>query len=350
MFERAPRSTVLVHTTTNFVRVALVERTSPETNTLSAATEFDADDTESLQHWIEEHCGEGPGWVAGLCGFQPVGSMLIREDLVVRDPPPKLDAIEPLVDRRARNHPDDGWQIGIVDAVSGGSLAAANGPCTALIAAMPRAEVRHHQEKLLELGVRPRSMEFTPLSTLGALKSNFSDELADTAMAVCEFGLRETTVYFIDRKGVHPQDPLSFGLDTLAESAQKDLGLESIEEVRAALDNPDEEFVRRAPRLLRIFASHLRLTLDYYEHQTGRVVGSLFPINLPSTRTWLAPALAQAVDLVVPHVDLVDWAQQRGLDLTELPNEGEGWLPTLSLVASAGVTVTDAPTADEQET
>jgi len=346
MFERAPRSTVLVHTTTNFIRVALVERASPTQGTLSAAAEFHPNDEEELKAWFEENCEEGPGWIAGYCGFQPVGSMLIREDLVVRDPPPKLDAIAPLVDRRARSHPEEGWQIGIVDATLGSSLAQANGPCTALIVAMPRNEVRLHQEKMMELGVRPRRMEFTPLSTLGAIKSHFSEELADTAMAVCEFGPRETTVYFVDRKGVHPQDPLPFGLETLEESAQKDLSLETIEEVREALDNPDEEFVRRGPRLLRIFASHLRLTLDYYEHQTGRVVGSLFPVNLPATRTWLAPSLAQAVDLVVPHLDLMDWANLHGIDYDRLPNEGEGWLSTLSFVGSSPqISSSDEPTS-----
>jgi hypothetical protein len=338
MLERAPRSIILLHTTANYVRVARVERGTGGLQEISAAAEFAPADETGLSAWIEENCDEGPGWIAGYCGFQPVGSMLIREDLVVRDPPPKLDAIQPLVDRRARNHPEEGWSIGLVDATSGASLASANGPCTALITALPRHEVRRHQEYLLELGVRPRHLEFTPLCTLGALKSHFTGELADAAMAICEFGLRETTITFIDRKGIHPQDPLPFGLETLEESAQKDLNLENIEEVRAALDNPDDDFVRRAPRMLRIFANHLRLTLDYYEHQTGRVVGSLFPLNLPSPRAWLAPSLAQAVDLVVPHLDLMDWAHQHGLSYDTLPSEGEGWLPTLSLVASGDST------------
>lgn len=199
---------------------------------------------------------------------------------------------------------------------------------------MPRNEVRLHQEKLLEAGVRPRRLEYMPLSTLGAIKSHFSSELSDAAMAVCEFSATETTLYFIDRKGIHPQDPVPFGLGNLEESAQKELKLESMEEVREKMDNPDEDLNRRAPRLLRVFASRLRLTLDYYEHQTGRVVGSMFPLSLPSNRRWLAPAMAQAVDLVVPHLDLLDWASQRGLDFDELPAEGEGWLPTLALAAN----------------
>lgn len=95
MFERAPRSTILVHTTTQYVRVAVLERSTPETATISDAAEFAIDDEESLKQWVEEHANDGPGWVAGYCGFQPSGSMLIREDLVVREPPPKLDAIAP---------------------------------------------------------------------------------------------------------------------------------------------------------------------------------------------------------------------------------------------------------------
>lgn len=333
MFDRAPRSTVLVHTTSNFVRAALLERVSPQEQQIKAAVEFAVDDTEGLKAWIEDHAEEGPGWVAGYCGFHPVGSMLIREDLVVRDPPPKLDAIAPLVDRRARNHPEEGWSIGIVDAVTGKSLNQANGTCTALVVAIPKNEVRHHQEHLLEMGVRPRRIEFTPLITLGAIKSHFTGELADAAMAVVEFGPRETTVYFVDRKGVHPQDPIPFGLETLEQSAQKDLRLETIEEVRTALERPDQEILQQAPRLLRIFASHLRLTLDYYEHQTGRVVGSFFPYNLPGSHNWLGGALAQAVDLTVPRLDLMDWAKQHGLSLEPLPEDGEGWLSTLALAA-----------------
>ncbi len=334
MFERAPRSTILVHTSSQFIRAAVLERSSPQLTKIKAAVELGVDDDDALKVWVEENSPDGPGWVAGYCGFQPAGSMLIREDLVVREPPPKLEAIAPLVDRRARSHPEEGWSIGIVDATTGSSLAQTTGPCTALIVAMPRHEVQLHQDRLLEVGVRPRRMEFTPLSTLGAIKAHFSSELADAAMAVCEFSARETTLYFIDRKGIHPQDPIPFGLETLEASAQKELGLDSIEAVREAMNQPDEEFTRRAPRLLRIYASHLRLTLDYYEHQTGRVVGSLFPLNLPAQRLWLPGALAHAVDLVVPPLDLLDWASQRGLDYDTLPGAGEGWFPTLALAAN----------------
>jgi hypothetical protein len=333
MFERAPRSTILVHTTSQYVRAAMLDRSSAQLTTIKEAAEFAPDDESSLKKWIEEHSAEGPGSVAGYCGFKPPGSLLIREELMVREPPPKLDAIVPLVDRRARNIPEEGWKIGIADAVNGTSLAQATGPCSALIVAIPENEVRQQQEKLLEVGVRPHRMQFTTLSTLGAIKSHYSAIASPAPIAVCEFGETETTLYFIDRKGIHPQDPIPFGLKNLEESIQKNLNLETIEEVREKMDNPDEAFTHKIPRLLRIYAGQLRLTLDYYEHQTGRVVGSLFPLNPPVGRDWLAPALAQAVDLVTTQIDLLDWASQRGLDFDTLPDDGAGWFPTLALVA-----------------
>tara|TARA_B110000305_G_scaffold238925_1_gene305486 strand:+ start:20033 stop:20383 length:351 start_codon:yes stop_codon:yes gene_type:complete len=57
------------------------------------------------------------------------------------------------------------------------SLNQATGTCTALVVAIPKNEVRHHQEHLLEVGVRPRRIEFTPLITLGAIKSHFPGEI-----------------------------------------------------------------------------------------------------------------------------------------------------------------------------
>ena len=307
------------------------------------AVEFAPDDDQSLKQWIEKHSGEGPGSVAGYCGFKPPGSLLIREELVVREPPLKLDAILPLVDRRARHNPEEGWSIGIADAVNGTSLTQATGPCTALIAAMPKAEVRRHQEKLLEIGVRPHRMQFTTLSTLGAIKSHFSAEPSHAPIAVCEFGESETTLYFVDRKGVHPQEPIPFGLNHLEEFFQKDLKLETIEEAREKMDNPEEAFTRKLPRLLRIYAGQLRHTLDYYEHQTGRVVGSLFPLNPLTKRAWLAPALAQAVDLIEHQIELVDWAAHRGLSFDTLPDDGAGWIPTLALVANLNSESSNGP-------
>ena len=108
MFERAPRSTVLVHTTTQYIRAAMLDRSNAQLTTISEAVEFAPDDDQSLKQWIEKHSGEGPGSVAGYCGFKPPGSLLIREELVVREPPLKLDAILPLVDRRARHNPEEG--------------------------------------------------------------------------------------------------------------------------------------------------------------------------------------------------------------------------------------------------
>jgi hypothetical protein len=49
MFERAPRSTVLVHTTTQYIRAAMLDRSNAQLTTISEAVEFAPDDDQSLK-------------------------------------------------------------------------------------------------------------------------------------------------------------------------------------------------------------------------------------------------------------------------------------------------------------
>lgn len=347
MFERKPRCHIVVHTTPHFVRVARLDADENELTRLAAPAEFEAAEADAkLAQWIEREAPEGPGFIAGYCGFHPPSGLLIREELALRAPA-NPDLLLPLIQRRARTQPDDGWSIGLVEGLAGTSLATATGQQVALIVALGRHEIRQYQRHLVKLGIRPRRLEFAPLAGLGAISRHFQSTLADSAIAVCEFGLRDTQLYFLDRKGVHPQTPLPFGLQTIEESAQMELNLDSPEATRAALDAPDEATLKRAPRLLRLYARHLRLTLDYFEHQTGRVVTTLFPVNLPTLRHWLAPALARAVDLSVPEVDVVAWAAGHRLDATTLPDAALGWLPTLALIGESVVaTPAAAPTTD----
>ena len=239
-----------------------------------------------------------------------------------------------MVEKRARGQVQGGWRIGIVDAITGGPLSTKAGLTTSLVVGVPRNTLALHQRHLLKQRIRPRRLELDSLSTLGAINRNFREQLATTTIALCEFGLRETVITFTDRKGVHPQDPLPFGLQTLAESAQRDLKLETLEETEAVLDEPDEKLRQKLPRLLRIFANHLRLALDYYEHQTGRIVGAIFPANLPHNRAWLGPALAVAIDLKRLEIDLPAWAAKHDMEIDSLPDNPSDWFPTLALASS----------------
>ena len=333
MFERIPRSHVLVHTTSTFVRMARIDRRG-DSHAISAPEEFQPEDAVEQRRWLKEHTTDAGNWISGYCGYQIPGGLLLREDLQIKDQPPKLPFFTNLLEKRARGQVQGGWRIGVVDAITGGPLPTKPGIVAALVIGAPSNALNLHQRHLLKQRIRPRRLELDTLSTLGAISRHCRTQLATSTIALCEFGLRETVLTFIDRKGVHPQDPLPFGLQTLVESAQRDLKLDTTEETEAVLDQPDESLRKRLPRLLRIYANHLRLALDYYEHQTGRTVGSIYPANLPRNRAWLGPALAAAIDLHRLEIDLSSWAADQKIEIDPLPDNPSDWFPTLALATT----------------
>ncbi|MCF3651595.1 hypothetical protein [Synoicihabitans lomoniglobus] len=334
MFERSSRCTVLVHSSPNFLRIARLETEGSNQRRVLAAAELPPDDPAALSAWMAQETETGGGWAAGICGFHPAGSILAREDILVRnDTGPTPEALEALVQRRAVSPSNDGWRIGLIDAVTGGNVPMKSGAHTTLLVAVPQGEASTFQRAMLKQRIRPRQTDFATLPALGAISRQFKSASGNGAIAVCEFGLRSTTVFYVDRKGVHPQEPLPFGLYTLEESAHKDLKTDTIEDAQEALNAPDEATRKLLPKLLRIYARHLRLNLDYFEHQTGRIVGSLFATNLPANRQWLGTALAHEVDLKCPPLDVPAWAADQGLIAEDLPANGAGWMTTLALAA-----------------
>lgn len=331
MFERSPRCTILVHHTPNFTRVARLRRENSTHRRLVGAAELPAHDIAALDAWMEQETADAKGWRTAYCGFHPPSGHLIREELVLRNDQPSFDKLQAVVQRRTGLPADQRQLIGLIDATTGAAIPPNSGPQTALLVAMTRADVSAHQKVLLKHRVLPQSLEFDMVTMVGALTQHFGSKLATTTIAVCAFGPRTTTVYLLDRKGVQPRDPLPFGLDTLIEATQSELKLESFEAAAALLETPDERVQQKMSKLLAVLTGHLRLTLDYFEHQTGRNVGSLFTCNLPAHRQWLAPALAQAVDLPLTAFDVSAWAEEHGLIIDGVPNQGTGWLTTLAL-------------------
>ena len=168
MFERTPRSTILYHTTPNFVRVARLDRAESDLLTVSAAAEFEPDDHEGITAWLAQEITDGNGWVAGICGFNPIGAIIFREDVLFREAP-RADNLLPMVQRHARNQPEEGWSIGLLNPANGTSLASVTGNHPVLVSAIPRAEIRAFQRQLIGFGVRPRQLELSTLSTLAAI-------------------------------------------------------------------------------------------------------------------------------------------------------------------------------------
>ena len=117
MFERIPRSHVLVHSTSTFVRLARIDRRG-DGQRVSALEEFHPQDSTEQRRWLKDHTADSGNWISGYCGYQAPGSLLLREDMLIKDKPPQLSVLTTMVEKRARGQVQGGWRIGIVDAIT----------------------------------------------------------------------------------------------------------------------------------------------------------------------------------------------------------------------------------------
>jgi hypothetical protein len=152
--------------------------------------------------------------------------------------------------------------------------------------------------------------------------------------AVVELDLHRTYVFILGKNGVNTPAPIEFGFNLLVETAGKELGLDDPAAVRARLLDGEADVVTRSPRLLRQLIRNLKPAIDYFELQTGQRVNDLYCTFLPAGLSWLAKALAAALEMKVLPVDCVRWLEALNVTLADgLPAKiGPHWLSLFSLV------------------
>lgn len=331
MLTRKPTNAILLNVTPNCVHVARLGRPDDRPLAVDAMAELPLDDELGLTSWIRREFREETRWITGYCGFHPKGRVLVRDTLIPRriEEPGYLAGI---VGSLARVDAQRDWQLAALEVDSGRGFSSEGSPRPGLVVGVSKADVRAFQQSLVHLQIRPRRLEVGTLPALGAAASIHARSGADHALAVCEIEADETRIYILARNGLHTQPVLPCGLRTIEEAAMKELGCADIATARRRLDLHDEELQRHERRLMRLFARHLRLSFDYFEHQTGQIIGAMQGCHLPASRAWVAKALANAVDVPSIEPDVTAWANQVGLELTSTP-PGTAWLASLGLVA-----------------
>ncbi len=287
MLARKPSNAVLLNVTPNFVHVARLGRPDDRPLSVEAMAELALDDELGLTSWIRREFRDETRWITGFCGFHPKGRVLVRDTLIPRriEEPGYLAGI---ASAQARVDAQRDWQLAAIEADSGKAFAPEGTPRPGLIVGVAKAEVRAFQQTLVRLNIRPRRLEIGTLPALGSAMSLHAQRGSDQALAVCEVESDETRIYIISRSGVHTQPILPCGLRTIEEAAIKELGCADLTAARHRLDQYDEELQRHERRLMRLFARHLRLSFDYFEHQTGQVIGAMHACHLPVSRGWVA--------------------------------------------------------------
>ncbi len=345
MLARKPSNAVLLNVTPNYVHVARLGRPDSSPLTVEAFAELAPDDDAGLAAWLQREFRDQNRWITGYCGFHPKGRALARDNLMPRklQDPTYLHSV--LTAHIRIGSPRD-WRFAALDVATGGPFTPDGAQRAGLIMGLSTAETSAFQQSLIELNIRPRRLEVGTLPALGSVASVHEAADTDQAVAVCEIEPDETRIYIIARNGVHTQPVVPCGLRTIEEAALKELGCADAAAARHRLDQYDVELRRHEQRLMRLFTRHLRLSFDYFEHQTGQVIGAMHCCHLPTSRTWIGQALSKAVDVAPLTFDLPAWSRRVGLGIVT-GSPGPGWLATLGLVANLTnlPAATDAPAA-----
>ena len=105
------------------------------------------------------------------------------------------------------------------------------------------------------------------------------------------------------------------------------------------------------PLLVKKLLKELQSSIGFYEVQTGQSVGQVICTMLPAKLAWLDDAIASALGVSSPKLDLVPWLESRHVTIPDgvAPAAVDiRWLGLLSLMANQAPTPPDAVVAEKK--
>lgn len=345
MFNRQARPGALINQTDNYIHLARLVRLDEKPLQVDALAEIQPGDEEALTSWLGKNFNDytGTGFLPAYCGFHPAQRVLSRENLFSRR---FTDAgyLTGLVAEQAKVSSARDWQITALHPSEGVNLTTDGMARPGLLFGMPWTAIREQQQRLLNLGVRPRRLELGTLALLGTLNQQLARMGFGNAIVVCEIEHAQTRTYVVAKDGVHTLPPLPHGLLSILEGALKELGAPDVATARRQLEDPPEALRAHGRRFVRVLSRHLKPAVDHFELKTGQRIETFFFSQLPARLEWLGQALGAAVELEVLMPNFEVWLPAAGLKVdagSVVLNSS--WLESLSLITQL------APLANEQK-
>ena len=213
---------------------------------------------------------------------------------------------------------------------------------------LPSEDVVVAQDQLLSLGFYPDQLELGTVSTLGALVDYFAFTKSKTPTLVLEIGTDTTHSYIVSASGVEASRLIPQGLDAMVPIVQKELNLKDEESAKKLFYSNTFNFTSMGPLLVKKLLKELQSSIGFYEVQTGQSVGQVICTQLPEKLGWLAGAIATALSISVPKLELVPWLQSRQITLSDNVarlNLDASWLGLLSLMITKAPAPAPEPAA-----
>lgn len=310
---------------------------------LEATGEFDRDDIEGLQNWIE-HNDDQRNSRTVLCGLVPRQGFVLRENLLPRrlEEPEYLAAVVQeqqkgsfLTSTPFKVSNAEVWTLRALDALNGTRMAADDSPRPALICGIANEEIHEVQQRLLDHGLAPRRIEPGLLSLFGAVYGTMEQRGDGRAVVVIVMHESVTTVYILGKQGVYAPNPVLHGFESIVELARKELGEQDDANVRNQLKNAGRELLRHAAKLVWRIGRDLKPVVDAYEMETGQPAEEVLCAYLPPALNWIADPLARVAGRAPFAIDCETWMPTAGLQgVPRAHGLGRHWLGALGLVAN----------------
>jgi len=334
MFNRQARPGAVINQTDNYVHLARLVRLDEKPLQVDALAEIAPNDEDALTKWLGANFNDytGTGYLPAYCSFHPAQRVLSRENLYSRrfsDP----GYLAGLIAEQAKVSSAKEWQITALNPSDGITLTSDGMARPGLLFGVPWTAVREQQQRLLNVGVRPRRLEVGTLALLGTLNQHLARTSFTNSIVVCEIEHTQTRVYVVAKDGVHTLPALPHGLLSILESSMKELGAPDVATARRQLEDPPEAIRAHGRRFVRVLSRHLKPAVDHFELKTGQRIETFFFSQLPTRLDWLGQALGAAVELEVlsPHFDA--WFPLANLKVDAgSVTLSSNWLETFSLV------------------
>ena len=341
-FNRHSRRGLLIEFNPYQILAAGISHMEKSPVTLDCAVQFDCEDDAGLRQWLNSNFETLNYWVPALCGFAPPEGLLQRESLQAR----KLDDpayLEELVREQYKIENPERWKIGTLSPQDGTALGAEGGQRpAALICGVSHTSVHFLQQRCLDHRLMPYRIEQSVLSLLGSIADFKARRDDKSAIVVVVIEQEHTTAFILGKEGLHTPAPVRRGFSSIVQAARIEFGLHEAAKIRYRLNLADEEFMLRAPKLVRAIGRDLKQQIDSYEMTTGQPVEGLYYAYLPPSLSWIAEALTHVVERKPFTMDCQTWLPTVNIQVAEgVPPFDSHWLGALSLIASSSPTKPD---------
>ena len=295
----------------------------------------DAEAIAEAMHDIQPKPGPS-GYMNACCAVYP-GKRLVRRATLEAKRAREATYFSDLLTAQFRIEPDK-YTIQVINALDGSDYDLKKATQKeVLFCGLPSDDIVIAQDALLAAGIYPDQLELGSVSSLGGLVDYFAFTRSKTPTLVLEIGTDITHSFIVSSGGVEASRPIPQGLDAMVPIVQKELGLKDEESARKLFYSNTFDFTGMGPVLVRKLLKELQSSIGFYEVQTGQSVGQVICTMLPAKLAWLDDAIASALGVSSPKLDLVPWLESRHVTIPDGVASGAldiRWLGLLSLMAN----------------